>query len=229
MNLEFEFSEIAPSVFLFKFTNQYQLTSAFARLQEFYEFPNNKLRQQYFTLEDFLDNCYLHYKKISYFDDWAGFNLPGESVKEFYNIFHTENNGLLKKEKQIFDIICEKIFPKYEQNNFYIIGVYSKKDIDHELAHSFYSLSKKYKNCMDSLIKKLNKTIFLANWLKDLGYAKPEVNDEIQAYLSTSSKEELSNLGMKLKIKNVSEFRKTFLAFKRFWTFENINRDNQQD
>ena len=77
--------EIYPNLFLFTFPNQYELASTFIRLQEFYESPYKEIKGQYFTLEKYMDRYAKDQEdnKFTYFEDWNGFNVPGNIVLKF--------------------------------------------------------------------------------------------------------------------------------------------------
>ncbi len=91
---------IYPNLYLYTFPNQYELASTFIRLQEFYESPYKEIKGKYFTSENFMDLYAKDQKdnKFTYFDDWNGFNIPGDIVLKFAQLFQ---NDLTKKEKKL--------------------------------------------------------------------------------------------------------------------------------
>jgi len=217
MDCNINFSKIASNIYLLKFSNRYLTTSTLCRLQEYYEFPNESIRMVYFSLEDFLDICYEQYGKVSYFDDWDGFNIPGRVVRKFYNEFFLNKGDLTKKERKMFDIIVKEIFPNHANDDFYLIGCHKDEDIDHEIAHAFYDLSTDYKKTVDKFIKKLPNKDKIEKVLIKIGYGVPQLNDEIQAYLSTSTHKDLVDFGFNKKWIVPKEFKEYFKSFKRDW------------
>lgn len=222
MKFEVRVFEPTPNIFCFLFPNQYLVTSSFARIQEFAEGTFGK---NYFSLEMFLDLCYESNKSISYFSDWSGFNLYSNDIKEFYNIFYKKNKDLTLKEENIYYIIHKYILPKIE-DEFYIIGIHKKSDMDHEISHGFYSMSEEYRENMNSNISKLKNYKSIKNWIVSLGYCGQNeylVFNEIQAYLATSSKKYLSQMGYKFMWGKQDIFKKYYRKFKNEWKNRNEN------
>jgi hypothetical protein len=194
------------------------------RLQEYYESPYMEIRGKFFKHEQYMDVYAKRNDNFTYFEDWSGFNVPGFAVADFWKLFHYD---FWEKERELFDAINQNI-PSFlnKQNRYYIIGTYSNEDIDHELAHAYWYLHLKYKNRMKSLISSvLNRTIkgtdetrfdILFNELMSGGYDLLFVDDEIQSYLATSTRNELIDLlGKDIinKIKIPTCFKKYFKEF----------------
>ncbi len=179
-----QIKEIYPNLFLYSFPNQYELTSTFIRLQEFYESQYKEIKGQFFTVEKYMDRYTKDQKdnKFTYFEDWNGFNIPGNIMNRFYHIFGSD---MSKKEYDIFDALGHMGNEKY-----YVIGVVDKDDdntIEHEVAHALYYLNKDYRKEISKLIK--NMPIPLRSQaekhLKSIGYCKTVIKDELQAYFAT--------------------------------------------
>lgn len=180
------------------------------RIQEFYESNIPSIRNNYFTLERFMD-CYAdHFGNFSYCTDWIGFNLPGHVITKFYTIFA---HDLLIKEQNLHSLIHQHVTtPK-----FYVIGTATsdRSVINHELAHALYYLCPSYKLEITGLIGALSKTTLahITKVLLDGGYAQEVIFDEIQAYLATSTKSELVNVfGRSITTNICSPFKSTFKA-----------------
>jgi hypothetical protein len=81
---------------------------------------------------------------------------------------------------------------------FYIIG--GKKGdmnvIDHEISHALYYMNTEYKDLMDAANYQFYKNLRMEyskmiKKLKKMGYGNNVIKDEVQAYMSTSTKKEL--------------------------------------
>ena len=79
---------IGDNIFHFSYENRYKLTSSFIRMQEYYESPYNDIRNKYFTLDYYMDvYAKENYGVFSYFEDWNGFNIPGNSILKWEEQF----------------------------------------------------------------------------------------------------------------------------------------------
>lgn len=175
-------SLIHPQIVHVKYKNQYDLASSFMRIQEFYESPIEGIKGCSFTLETFMDKYAKEYGVFDYFEKWAGFNVPSDVLKDFIEtqgIFYTKELRLINYIKNLVDW----------DKPFYVIGTFQDVDIDHELAHAFYYISKDYKKKMKKLLNELPSSdrIGLVDELKEKGYHSDVFTDEIQAYLSSCS------------------------------------------
>lgn len=182
-------------IILFHAETQYELTSTFVRIQEFYESPFPEIRGNYFDLMTFMDRYVENNAKtekgpeFTYFTDWAGFNVPGHVVKEFFRIF----NDLNHKEQFLKDNL-----ESYLSNNekFYIIGTYGNPSskllgtVLHECAHAYYYIDAQYKNSTDEIVATLPQNFkqSVYSYLASIGYTESVFDDELQAYVSTQGK-----------------------------------------
>ena len=166
------------------FDNQYDVTSTFMRLQEFYESPYENIKGKYFTVEQYMDTYADDTGDFSYTSDWSGFNVPGNVVLDFYDLHWTE---FLNKEKDLYTIL--KPFIEIDGSNLYVIGTYKEDTIDHELAHAMYYLHPEYKVMMDNLTNQIMNPYSkdIQKVLRDMGYCDEVMKDEMQAYLSTET------------------------------------------
>jgi hypothetical protein len=189
--------------------DQYDITSIFLRIQEFYESPFRGIRGKHFTLEHYMDLYAKEYGNFTYCQDWVGFNVPGNVVRRFFKIFEED---LLDKEELLYQTIEEIVESK---KRFYLIGTYQDGAVvDHELAHAFYYLDSEYKKTMKRIILSLPEKIKddMLKAITDKGYCKMVLEDELQAYCSTSSMIELTEQfeGISIPWEFVLDFKKTF-------------------
>jgi hypothetical protein len=176
---------------LFEFNTQKELALAFCRVEEYYE-GNPKVNGKYLTLEEFIDAFTDNDGKINYFNYWTGFNIPGIY---FSGWFKQKASDKTKWETALAEEVGKKIdFTK----PYYVIG--GKKGdmnvIDHELAHALYFMNSEYRLEMVDLTYRFYKQhrkdyVKVVNNLKKMGYGKNVIKDEVQAYMSTSTKKEL--------------------------------------
>jgi hypothetical protein len=180
-------SEVRPRIFFLQFKRNYDLCMQFLRYQEFYESPNAKFRGHSFDLLSFME-WYSFSRKQGYFSypiDWAGFNIPGETIKKVWDA------GI--PDKSIYDfemlLLYQKFLAQYPDNKFYIIGACkgATKTMKHELAHGLFYTQPEYKTEMSKLVKNLTKPFYtkMCKSLKKIGYTPKVYVDECQAYLST--------------------------------------------
>lgn len=192
MTFHIETQVVLPGLLHLYFENQYEVTSTFLRLQEFYESDYPEIKGKFFTLEQYMD-CYAKDKgNFTYTCDWSGFNVPGHVIEAFAQTFAKD---LLQKEKELLRIILQHV-EENEWSKYYVIG--SSKDggkhkdardvMRHEIAHGLYYLNDEYKKEMKGLAQAAQEEHpKFAKTLRDLGYCDEVIDDEIQAYLSTST------------------------------------------
>ena len=175
-------TQLIPNVYLAKFENQYELTSTFMRIQEFYESPFENIKDKNFSYENFFD-AYVKQGQLTYWKDWVGFNVPSEALLYFYMTFQ-----LNKRETTLYAELAKQKLNC--ENKFYLIGIYRNQDLSHELAHAFYSIYDGYKKEAQQLVANLPKKEFnkRCQELATSLYAPEMFIDEIQAY-GVSNKE----------------------------------------
>src|SRR5687767_6039954 len=88
--------QIADGIFVVRFQSQYELASTFLRVQEHYESP--RFRNRVFSLEQFMDWYARRYGAFTYYEDWAGFNVPSTALAAFYQ---GKFDPLLRKEQRL--------------------------------------------------------------------------------------------------------------------------------
>jgi len=193
---------VAPGIYHIKFTTQYEATSTFMRLQEFYECPSTVIRGRYFTFSQFMDNYARRHGNFTYCVDFAGFNVPDRTVRKFFLKFE----DLSSSEKKL-----KAIVDKIDDEKFYLIGTYDVESVNHELAHAFWYLIPEYKREMKELLEKCTIRKSLVKRLRKVGYRDGVMDDEIQAYLGAESLSYLRRMfPFRTKWKMVPDYRKIF-------------------
>lgn len=210
MKLPFKIIQVEPRIFLFEFTDQYSMNMHFLRYQEFYESPNPKFRNKSFIILDFMEwqaktegNG-----NFTYTTAWSGFNFPGNIINKLHQMKHDGMKGLIDHNKYDDNMLeasnkCASSLSKnFSDYNFYIIGCLkdNTETLDHEISHGLFYLNAEYKKEATKLVKALPKRIrtSMEKMLTKTGYTKQVFIDEINAYLSTDSKEDLALRGIKL-------------------------------
>lgn len=176
--------EILKNVIHLSFDTQYEVTSTMLRVQEFYESPYPEIKDQIFTLQDYIDLYTENKGNFTYYEDWSGFNIPGEYVSKFFrNFIHLSN-----KEKQIHEVVKPYIS---SGEKYYLIASCEGDEsvLDHEIAHALWYLDEDYKKEVSEYVKNNFPESVLSIFKKELlekGYCEEVLDDEIQAYLTTS-------------------------------------------
>jgi hypothetical protein len=158
----------------FTFESQFECNSTFMRFQEFYENP--EFRGKVFTHEEFMNWYAKTYGSMSYYTDWAGFNVPTSAIMKVYDLFP----NLWDKEKQLVKRVLQT-------NYQYIIGTQEghSDTMIHEVAHGLYTTDKEYRDEMMDLINKVPVPIqnkFNKTLLNEC-YCGEVLEDELQAYM----------------------------------------------
>lgn len=169
-----------PGIYWFQFPSQYLLCSTFIRPQEYYESPFPDVRGKFFTLDHIMDRyAASKHGRMTYFQDWAGFNIPGHVVENFHDLFRFHFS---EKEKWLMDRL-----PIHGRNKFYVIGTKTTdaSALRHEIAHALYYLDDQYRKDMDERLGNLPAKFRseMREWLLETGYDESVVEDEIHAYL----------------------------------------------
>jgi hypothetical protein len=156
--------------------SQEELGRTFIRFQEYYESPNPEFRGKIFTLGVVRQWYSVKYGADTYHHDWTGFNFPSRILLPF-------KQGLFDP-LTVEEIDCLNLF-KYRHDNFYIMGAQNSATLRHELSHALYDSNEKYRNEIDSYIKKNKRGLAKTRkYILDKGYAEEVINDEIQAYVT---------------------------------------------
>lgn len=172
-------SKIAKGIYLLRFKTQYELAATFLRIQEHYE--SSRFHGRIFSLEQFMDWYAERYGNFTYYQDWAGFNVPSTALPPFYE---GKFDPLSEKEKQLL-----RLFKDLQQERFYVIGIYdsgAKGSLTHELAHALFFIDDSYRKAVHKALRGYN-TTKLARQIAEAGYANHVIPDEIQAYIIAPS------------------------------------------
>lgn len=154
--------------------SQKELGETFIRFQEYYESNNEQFKNKIFTIGQLKQWYSETYGYDGYAEHWSGFNLPSVALKPFRSGLF---DPLTEYEQNLLDSL------KYRQDDFYIIGAQNKSVLRHELSHSLYAYSDKYRNEIDAYIKKYNAGFKkIKKHILNMGYCTDVLNDEIQAY-----------------------------------------------
>jgi hypothetical protein len=156
--------------------SQEELGRTFIRFQEHYESPNPDFRGKIFTLGMVRQWYSVQYGADTYHHDWTGFNFPSRILLPFkQGLF----DPLTSEEIELLNLF------KYRHDNFYIMGAQNNATLRHELSHALYDSNEKYRNEIDSYIKKNKRGLAKTRkYILDKGYAEEVINDELQAYIT---------------------------------------------
>lgn len=165
--------------------SQDELGLTFMRFQEHYESSNPNFKDKIFT-QGQLKRWYSEkYGANLYHQHWVGFNFPSKVLDAFKEGLF---DPLTIEETRLLELF------KYRKDNFYIIGAQNNSILRHELAHALYASNIKYKQEIDSFIKRhkkhLSKTM---KYIIDKGYCEDVLNDEIQAYITDNDDADIMN------------------------------------
>jgi hypothetical protein len=176
---------------LLEFKTQKDLALAFCRVEEYYE-GNPKVNGKYLSFVDFIGAFMSDDGKLDYFHYWTGFNIPG-------NIYMEWSQKNMSDKTYWETALAQAISSKLDLSKpFYIIG--GKKGdmnvIDHEIAHALFYMNDEYQDLMEEMNYEFYKQYRMqytkvVKKLKKMGYGDNVIKDEIQAYMSTSTKKEL--------------------------------------
>lgn len=169
--------KIGRGIYLLRFDSQYDLAATFLRVQEHYESP--RFHGRVFSLEEYADWYAAQYGNFTYYQDWAGFNVPSTALRAFYL---GKFDPLTRKEQHLLRLF------KTLRGRFYIVGIFGRRggDLTHELAHALFFTNAKYRNAVRRTLGTYS-TGMLERQLVKVGYARHVILDELQAYLIAPS------------------------------------------
>ena len=179
-----------PRVIHIVYPTQRTLANKFMRMQEFYESSLLGFRGQRFTRKEF-KKAYMEDRgasRFTYHDDWGGFNVPGRVANKFMRMFTPDS-----VERDFLKLINKH---KPTRGRYYVIGTYESDDsptVSHELSHAFWELDPRYKANAMRFVKALPRKFYndMLKQLRELGYCEEVLDDEVTAYLSTSTMPDL--------------------------------------
>jgi hypothetical protein len=166
--------KLADGIYLLSFKTQYELAATFLRVQEHYESP--RFSGRVFSLEQFMDWYAERNGNFTYYQDWAGFNVPSRALRPFYQ---GKFDPLSRKERGLLRLF------KGLREPFYVIGIHDHGehgDLIHELAHALYFTDASYRRAVQAAMHGFDTTA-LASEIAQAGYAKHVIPDEVHAYL----------------------------------------------
>ena len=161
-------------IFLLKFPSQYELAATFLRFQEHAE--SSRFSGRTFSLEEFMDWYAGKFGNFTYYQDWAGFNVPSTVLEPFRA---GSFDPLLEKERRFL-----KLFAR-ERRPFYVIGVgeaHTRSDLAHEIAHALFFTNQDYRRAVLEAMRG-HDTAPLRRALSRMGYSRAVLTDEVHAYL----------------------------------------------
>lgn len=159
----------------------------FWRAQEFYESPNPKFVGKAFTFLDYMRWYCVNQsdeKSFTYFSDYAGFNFPSYVLDRMAKLPITD----LNKYDMLLSRIADEIDHRQLGQPFYLVGAPAESDaITHEIAHGLFYLYAPYRQEMREHVVGMarNHKLKMRKALANLGYGKPVLVDETQAYMAT--------------------------------------------
>ena len=180
--------KLLNNIYHISLDSQLELGSTFLRFQEHYE--SVEFRNRIFSLDEF-KKWYTNNSpkgkitgEFTYYEDFAGFNLPSSHLKPFYE---GKFNPLSKKEQELL-----ALFPKEEmEDKFYVIGTYKGGDPNiskHEIAHGLFYCDAEYNKEVISALDELPRTHIseVENYLASFNKFHPDVwVDETHAFIMT--------------------------------------------
>lgn len=200
----FRVREVLKGVILITAPSEQLLGSAFVRFQEYYEGP--KFSGKVFTLREHAAwyKTTTEHGGFSYYNDWAGFNVPDVIFDRFFS----EKGFVLRKlESIVRDVLADVPKP------YYVIATAQGADFwgyaRHELAHALYYLDDRYRKKVDAIVDGENMDN-LHQALLRAGYDEPQIKDELQAYLLDGPEEIRNNYGV-----SVRGFKKLHVQIRR--------------
>ena len=164
-------TKIARGIFVVRFENQYQLASTFLRFQEHYE--SSRFRNRVFSLEEYMDWYAATFGAFTYFEDWSGFNVPSTAFEAFYP---GQFDPLLRKEERLLRRF------RNERTPYYVIGIASDADLQHEVAHALFFTRPAYRAAVLTAMHSYD-TASLKKRLAAMGYHPQVLADEVHAHL----------------------------------------------
>jgi hypothetical protein len=226
-----ELFEMYPKIFAVVIKDDRLRARVFMRYQEFYESDSETFRGKGFKWYDYVK----HYKEktkkdyFSYHEDWAGYNIPCNSIESCMKVIPDIN---------FYDLIMFSIVDTVRNivgnENFYLIGIDQSNGEDpslifHEVAHGLWFSSGVYKMKQLNNIERMNPNVrnSLSKKISGMGYGQNVIDDEIQAYLSTGVGDNMT------RIKDIKEaqipFKNVFDSYAGKINPKKINIDWRTD
>jgi hypothetical protein len=186
---QIELFEMYPKIYALVIKDDKLRARVFMRYQEFYESDSDSFRGKGFKWQDYTKFYKEKTKKdyLSYHEDWAGYNIPCDSIESCITKIPDIN---------FYDLIMFSVVDTIKSivgdDNYYLIGIDQSDGDDpslifHEVAHGLWFSSPIYKRKQYNNIERMNPNVrdSVAKKITGMGYGENVVDDEIQAYLST--------------------------------------------
>lgn len=208
-------TRLHKQILYFEFPSAREMTLTFFRISEHYESLYPNIREQRFTVEDFLETFMTEDGELTYFYSVYGFNVPGGSFKRF---FERNQDHLTRREAALLDQVKSAV--NYDIDDFYIIATASAdaRTLDHELSHAFYYLDPEYRRRVDGLVTNAVRTDLINEFkeaLAFMGYNNEVFSDEVGAFLCTGKMRKLrKELEVSAHRSDALPFRNLFAEFK---------------
>jgi hypothetical protein len=181
--------EMYPKIFAVVIKDDRLRARVFMRYQEFYESDSDTFRGKGFKWKDFV-KFYKEKTKnkiFTYHKDWAGYNIPCNSIESCIALIPDLN---------FYDLIMFSVVDTIKNivgdDDYYLIGIDQSNGEDpsliyHEVAHGLWFSSHEYKYQQKNNIEDMNPSVRdqLSKKISGMGYGQNVIDDEIQAYLST--------------------------------------------
>jgi hypothetical protein len=181
--------EMYPKIFAVVIKDDRLRARVFMRYQEFYESDSDTFRGKGFKWKDFV-KFYKEKTKnkiFTYHKDWAGYNIPCNSIESCIALIPDLN---------FYDLIMFSVVDTIKNivgdDDYYLIGIDQSNGEDpsliyHEVAHGLWFSSPEYKYQQKNNIDDMNPSVRdqLSKKISGMGYGQNVIDDEIQAYLST--------------------------------------------
>ena len=182
----FQLTKLRPQIYSLTFDEKKDLIYHFMRWQEIYESAGENFRNKPFQLIDYIKWYSFQHGtgNFDYYSHWAGFNIPGDIIKDFYPLI-TDKNDHDNFMFQIYNYCTRDA----GTDKIYLIGSRSGESVTlrHEVAHGLFYTNEQYKLESLHLVSQLPQDIYdkLEAELFYFGYCNEVINDEIQAFMAT--------------------------------------------
>jgi hypothetical protein len=203
---QIELFEMYPKIFALVIKDDKLRARVFMRYQEFYESDSDSFRGKGFKWQDYTKFYKEKTKKdyFSYHEDWAGYNIPCNSIESCIAKIPDIN---------FYDLIMFSVVDTIRSivgsDNYYLIGIDQSDGEDpslifHEVAHGLWFSSPVYKRKQFNNIERMNQSVrdMVAKKITGMGYGENVVDDEIQAYLSTGVGDNMTRIKVQYLSKN---------------------------
>lgn len=143
------------------------------RFVEHYESP--KFKGEIFTLGDYLYWYAETYGDIDYFEYFVAFNFPAAILTPFRDGLF---DPLSENEERLVGCLSE-----ISDSDYVIASTISSKRVEHELLHALVYLFPDYRKTILKIVRQF-KPLEMFQELKDLGYPRSVMADEVNSYVA---------------------------------------------